>query len=865
MKSETKGMTWRPSWGGRSRESWPRTRPRDTWPDAAIKESREHYIASRWNTVLTGAAETHGLPTDGRYNDDWTLVLSRMDNADKGWVWYYMEYAEGAGDKEFMEAQDELYLSELARSNPDLFLKEMTPRNELSAAEQAQQLGLDLRLSHHQHLQEKYASERARILAERAPSASAGEGCVTAASDTPPVSAAGAGSGNDATIDMPLLSIVEKIDFNRLLNTGLASIAEKKWVEAQDAFIKLEQLSMRLPETPFMKTGLRYYVFLCKILAQSHLGEIPEAAQHFFDYVGYIYYAESGAGFFSQNPPTIPLDIHAKLLESHLTYPWLVIDDSLKSHDIKMEILKSFNALRKHINLIYDQNEVVNKGYLAGISPSDLNFPSYVEFALAANDAYDRTSTTANSIVVDCLKKPEAPGLAADGWELLCTARQSPRYIAGQYFGKAYQKTFPNGEKVILIAHKGTDHENDIDADKSIFYRRWPIEYYEQANAFLKLVQSRVAPDQVIYMTGHSLGAVLAELLAYETNIPTVTFDSPGVREIIESRDGRDILFPEVPVLSIAFQCNIINSINTHVGRLLCVPHHVIPEGAFDFSTRWFAERLAAETGRAILKALALPIIPPKAFDELADLYAKICLDVKNHKISNFLTYFNNRTAQVSTVVHWPSGVQDGSKPIITSTRERFLSLDYFPRDLVKIFKHAKALLERHDFPTQHQIIKNILAAIELTDEFGKKSSSPTHLLLKGLLTVDQLRICLAAYFFSRQHDAIKQYLLTTSDEIDAQATIIDLVDAPPKAMVSTLHATDSTTAVASLSDSSSVPKVLTKTSPSVAPIGTASSIPSSIRVVGGILVTAAFCFFAYKNIKSAEVKSLIGASKLRK
>ncbi len=66
-----------------------------------------------------------------------------------------------------MEAQDRKYLTELARVDSDKFLKEMTPRNELSSGDQGRQLGLDLTLPHHQKLQEDFSGEVARILAER--------------------------------------------------------------------------------------------------------------------------------------------------------------------------------------------------------------------------------------------------------------------------------------------------------------------------------------------------------------------------------------------------------------------------------------------------------------------------------------------------------------------------------------------------------------------------------------------------------------------------------------------------------------------------------------------------------------------------
>ena len=116
------------------------------------------YFSSRWNGKDTRAQPPHdqdygGIPHDGRTTKDMVREGDR----------FLSEYIEGPRDKAFMEAQDRKYLTELARTNPALFLKEMTPRSELSREDQAKELGLNLRSPHHQNLQREFAALVERI------------------------------------------------------------------------------------------------------------------------------------------------------------------------------------------------------------------------------------------------------------------------------------------------------------------------------------------------------------------------------------------------------------------------------------------------------------------------------------------------------------------------------------------------------------------------------------------------------------------------------------------------------------------------------------------------------------------------------
>lgn len=123
----------------------------------------------------------------------------------------------------------------------------------------------------------------------------------------------------------------------------------------------------------------------------------------------------------------------------------------------------------------------------------------------------------------------------------------------GGYFGRAYINVKSNR---IIIAHRGTDIDlklknskridknlkeflRDLDDNYDILNGNIPYQQFAAAKFFTEAVrlsyqQEYGKKNPKIIHTGHSLGAVLAELAAVEKKGRAVTFESPGSYPMVE-------------------------------------------------------------------------------------------------------------------------------------------------------------------------------------------------------------------------------------------------------------------------------------------------------------------------------------------
>lgn len=122
--------------------------------DTLSARSRRKYLEKRYNGTNSCPEDlprsVYEKPGHGAYR--WADTPGKLGYASA-------EFTEGPVTKIYMEGLDRQYLREIAKSNPALFLKELTPRAELSASDQAAKLGLDLTLPHHQNLQREFAAD----------------------------------------------------------------------------------------------------------------------------------------------------------------------------------------------------------------------------------------------------------------------------------------------------------------------------------------------------------------------------------------------------------------------------------------------------------------------------------------------------------------------------------------------------------------------------------------------------------------------------------------------------------------------------------------------------------------------------------
>lgn len=168
----------------------------------------------------------------------------------------------------------------------------------------------------------------------------------------------------------------------------------------------------------------------------------------------------------------------------------------------------------------------------------------------------------------------------------------------GGYHGQAYLNN-KTGE--LVISHRGTenimdalgDSESnnsknnlmdlirDLDNDYEIFSGQIPREQYLEARSFSRKVQQKYEADygeapKVIH-TGHSLGAVLAELCALTEDCEAVTFESPGIspflKELEELSAGSFDLESFQPgkakITIYNAEPNKVNTLHDHIGKVV--------------------------------------------------------------------------------------------------------------------------------------------------------------------------------------------------------------------------------------------------------------------------------------------------------
>ncbi|CAL7963845.1 hypothetical protein MIDIC_90004 [Alphaproteobacteria bacterium] len=112
------------------------------------------------------------------------------------------------------------------------------------------------------------------------------------------------------------------------------------------------------------------------------------------------------------------------------------------------------------------------------------------------------------------------------------------------YFGRAYVNEV---DKVVVIAHRGTEPSAGFGQDlivDAVMALCNVVDQFSSVIAFRDSVkdyiekQGKSMQDYSFTSTGHSLGAVLAELLSAKYHYKAFTFDSPGSRDVIRASIG---------------------------------------------------------------------------------------------------------------------------------------------------------------------------------------------------------------------------------------------------------------------------------------------------------------------------------------
>ena len=171
---------------------------------------------------------------------------------------------------------------------------------------------------------------------------------------------------------------------------------------------------------------------------------------------------------------------------------------------------------------------------------------------------------------------------------------------SGGYYGQAY---LDRSTDQLVIAHRGTDNlintfaegddtgkkfgtrlldmVRDLDDDYEIFSGKIPREQFREAQAFTKKARKTYRAQfnkepQVVH-TGHSLGAVLAELCAAADDTQAITFESPGTAPLIEELE--DLVYGDfdykkfdpskAKITTYNTEPNSINTLHQHIGKVI--------------------------------------------------------------------------------------------------------------------------------------------------------------------------------------------------------------------------------------------------------------------------------------------------------
>ncbi|MCB9093251.1 MAG: DUF2974 domain-containing protein, partial [Halobacteriovoraceae bacterium] len=274
------------------------------------------------------------------------------------------------------------------------------------------------------------------------------------------------------------------------------------------------------------------------------------------------------------------------------------------------------------------------------------DLPSHYEYLLMSALSYEAVEF--GELLKDCFasvsSNTHAEYLSGKGWKVAAVSERRER----GYFGVAF---IHSEKKRLIVAHRGTrfDSAEDLMNDFDIFQSKKP-DHYSSAITFVQTL-SQTHQGYEISHTGHSLGAVIAELVACDRQERAITADSPGVASMISSplsneklRDTRIISYLSVP--------NFINTCSGHIGKQRSVDVHKQGASVFDVARwgwGWFSPSPTLKGAWASL-----------GFNS-AELLELMASDIEYHKIDRLLERFDPHCGQTSYrfVKKWPKGVQE--------------------------------------------------------------------------------------------------------------------------------------------------------------------------------------------------------------
>lgn len=176
---------------------------------------------------------------------------------------------------------------------------------------------------------------------------------------------------------------------------------------------------------------------------------------------------------------------------------------------------------------------------------------SIFEYGLMANDVYLDE------------KEPMLPTLTAYGWGRLVDD-ETKKHRAGFYARLYYNPIFDH----YVIAFRGTSFSSPATllADAQYTTGHKP-KIYQQAVIFYAELLENLSdvenPQAQISFTGHSLGGIIAKILAVETGVRAVAFNAPGIAKV-SGANGKN-KYPHI--INVNSEKGLINKVGNQVGK----------------------------------------------------------------------------------------------------------------------------------------------------------------------------------------------------------------------------------------------------------------------------------------------------------
>lgn len=266
--------------------------------------------------------------------------------------------------------------------------------------------------------------------------------------------------------------------------------------------------------------------------------------------------------------------------------------------------------------------------------------------------------------------KIDGTKLIGSSWHILASSCDKPTTSAYGYKAVAF---INEDTKRIHIASAGTKADiNDIWDDALITFNYTPNKL-PVAQEFITEIINKIggieeAKNYTFGTSGHSLGAIIADLTAVELHSrnlnfdKSITFDSPGSREIIKYAIDQKLFTGEVttPIEKLA-ECaeiynatpNIINTTNYHLGAI----KEVLPQIKADIEQESLQTSGLWGWGQYLYDTLGL--VAQKSAEYLG--ITKLAEQINNHKLHNFADL---ETAAILPIADWREQILENNNDI---------------------------------------------------------------------------------------------------------------------------------------------------------------------------------------------------------